>query len=119
MIFGGALAAVSMLLLALDGSVVAYGVSMLLFGIASGFLGTAPAAVVGDVVTGRGGTVVAAFQMASDLGAIIGPILAGWLVDGYSYSTAWLATAAVLAVATLASAFAPETQRRQSSPAAP
>lgn len=119
MIFGGALAAVSMLLLALDGSVVAYGVSMLLFGIASGFLGTAPAAVVGDVVTGRGGTVVAAFQMASDLGAIIGPILAGWLVDGYSYSTAWLATAAVLAVATVASAFAPETQRRQSSPAAP
>ena len=119
MIFGGALAAASMLLLALDGSVVAYGLSMLLFGIASGFLGTAPAAVVGDVVTGRGGTVVAAFQMASDLGAIIGPIFAGWLVDGYSYSTAWLATAAVLVVATLASAFAPETQRRQSSPAAP
>jgi MFS transporter, DHA1 family, multidrug resistance protein len=119
MIFGGTLAAVSMLLLALDGSVVAYVVSMLLFGIASGFLGTAPAAVVGDVVTGRGGTVVAAFQMASDLGAIIGPILAGWLVDSYSYSAAWLTTAAVLAVATLASASAPETRRRQSSPAAP
>jgi MFS family permease len=109
MIFGSALAAVSMLLLALSGSIVAYVASMLLFGIASGFLGTAPAAVVGDVVQGRGGTVVAAFQMAADLGAIVGPIVAGWLVDGYSYSAAWLVTAAVLSVATLASAMAPET----------
>jgi MFS family permease len=109
MIFGGALAAVSMLLLALDGSVIAYVVSMLLFGIASGFLGTAPAAVVGDVVQGRGGTVIAAFQMASDLGAIVGPIVAGWLVDSYSYSAAWLATAGVLAVAAVASTMAPET----------
>jgi MFS family permease len=119
MIFGGVLAAVSMLLLAVSGSIVAYVVSMLLFGVASGFLGTAPAAVVGDVVQGRGGTVVAAFQMASDLGAIVGPIVAGWLVDGYSYSAAWLATAAVLSLAAFASAFAPETQKRQSSPAAP
>jgi MFS family permease len=119
MIFGGALAAVSMLLLALDGSVVAYVMSMLLFGIASGFLGTAPAAVVGDVVQGRGGTVIAAFQMASDLGAIVGPIVAGWLVDSYSYSAAWLATAAVLALGAIASAFAPETHRRQSSSTVP
>lgn len=119
MIFGGALAAVSVLLLAINGSVVAYLVSMLLFGVASGFLGTAPAAVVGDVVQGRGGTVVAAFQMASDLGAIVGPIVAGWLVDGYSYSAAWLATAVVLAVATIASATAPETRIIKSSPAAP
>jgi MFS family permease len=120
MVFGGALAAVSMLLLALDRSVVAYVVSMLLFGIASGFLGTAPAAVVGDVVQGRGGTVVAAFQMAADLGAIVGPIVAGWLVDGYSYSAAWLVTAAVLSVATLASAMAPETHTTtKTSPAAP
>jgi MFS family permease len=119
MIFGGALAAVSVLLLAVNGSVIAYIVSMLLFGVASGFLGTAPAAVVGDVVQGRGGTVVAAFQMASDLGAIVGPIVAGWLVDGYSYSAAWLATAVVLAVATIASATAPETRIIKSSPAAP
>jgi MFS family permease len=92
---------------------------MLLFGIASGFLGTAPAAVVGDVVKGRGGTVVAAFQMASDLGAIVGPIVAGWLVDGYSYSAAWLVTAAVLSVAALASALAPETLTTKTSPTAP
>ncbi len=114
MIFGSVLAAVSMLLLALDGSVIAYVASMLLFGVASGFLGTAPAAVVGDVIQGQGvgrsGTVVAAFQMASDLGAIVGPIVAGWLVDGYSYSAAWLATAAVFSVAALASTWAPETR---------
>ena len=45
-------------------------------------LGSAPSAVVGDVTGGaRGGLVVSTFSMVSDLGAILGPLAAGLIVD--------------------------------------
>jgi dipeptide/tripeptide permease len=56
--------------------------------------------------------VVAAFQMAADLGAVVGPLVAGLLADEYSYSAAFLATAAVVAVGLLAAAFSAETRHR-------
>lgn len=50
-------------------------------GIAAAALGTAPAAAVGDAAGARAGTPVAIFSMFSDLGAIVGPVLAGLLAD--------------------------------------
>ena len=47
------------------------------YGVASAFLGTAPAATVGDVAGTQSGTAVAIFSMCSDVGAIIGPLAAG------------------------------------------
>jgi dipeptide/tripeptide permease len=41
--------------------------------------------------------VVAVFQMSADLGAIIGPLAAGWLTDVASYQAAFAVTTAVLA----------------------
>jgi MFS family permease len=38
---------------------------------------------------GRGGQVIALFQMASDFGSILGPLVAGWLADRYSYRAAF------------------------------
>ena len=70
---------------------------MALLGVGSAFMGSAPAAVVGDVSPTRGGTVVAAFQMASDFGAITGPLIAGWLVSRAGYPIAFSAGAAVAA----------------------
>jgi DHA1 family multidrug resistance protein-like MFS transporter len=65
-------------------------VSLAIQGAASAYLGSAPAAVVGDVMGGRrGGIVVAVFQMMSDLGAIIGPLLAGFLIDGGGFGIAF------------------------------
>ncbi len=59
-------------------------------GMGIGFMNPAQQAAVADVVgQGRsGGKVLAGFQMATDLGAIIGPVLAGWLADlwGYQWS---------------------------------
>ena len=107
MVLGGALATGSMLLLALSATVPAYLVSMAVFGVGAAFLGVAPAAVVGDTVQGRGGSVVAAFQMASDLGAIVGPLAAGWLADSYSFGAAWASVAGVLAVGLVASVTMP------------
>ncbi|TAM66266.1 MAG: MFS transporter [Microbacteriaceae bacterium] len=59
------------------------------YGVAAAFMGTAPAASVGDAAGARSGTPVAVFSMFSDFGAIIGPIVAGWLVDVWSFSAAF------------------------------
>ncbi|MDQ4086002.1 MAG: MFS transporter [Actinomycetota bacterium] len=116
MLRGGLVAAGSMLLLAFSDSLPLYLVAMLLFGVGSAYLGTAPGAVVGDVMRGRGGRVVAVFQMASDLGAIAGPLAAGQLVKTLSYPWAWSATACVLFIGVLMAARMPETLRPDEEP---
>jgi MFS family permease len=116
MILGAALATGSMLLLALSATVPGYVVAMAVFGLGSAFLGVAPAAVVGDIVQGRGGSVVAGFQMAADLGAIIGPLAAGWLADSYSFGAAWGVVAGVLAAGLVAAVTMPETRRTSAAP---
>ena len=60
--------------------------------------GRRPGAVVGDVMEGRGGRVVAVFQMASDFGAITGPLLAGFLADTVTFGAGFGACAHRLAV---------------------
>ena len=108
MVLGSALATGSMLLLAVSATVPAYVVAMVLFGVGSAFLGVAPAAVVGDTVRGgRSGSVVAVFQMASDFGAIVGPLVAGWFADNASFGAAWGSVAVVLALGLLASVTMP------------
>ena len=86
-----------MALLALTTSTPLFLVAMAVFGAGSAFLGSAPSAVVGDVTGGaRGGIVVAAFQMCSDLGAIIGPLAAGLIIDATgSFSLAFAVGTAV------------------------
>ena len=58
---------------------------MVLLGVAGAADSVAPAAILGDVVAGRGGTVVAVYQMAGDLGSILGPVTAGALADAHGY----------------------------------
>jgi MFS family permease len=101
-----------MLLVAVSDSLVVYTVAMALFGAGSAFLSVAPSAIVGDVVHGKGGTVVAAFQMSADLGAVVGPLAAGWLADDYSFGAAFGVTAAVLAAGLVTAFFSAETRHR-------
>lgn len=70
-----------------------------MFGLAAALLASAPAALVADVSPARGGRVVAVFQMSADLGAITGPLVAGWLTDVASFQWAFALTALVLAAA--------------------
>jgi len=86
-------------------------VAMALFGAATAMLSTSAAAVVGDVIGGRGGTAIAGFQMSADAGQSIGPVVAGSLSDSYSYQTAFLASAGVSAVALVAALAMPETRK--------
>jgi MFS family permease len=104
------LSASAMALLAGIETTWAYLLAMAVFGLGSGLLDVAPAAVVGDVVGGRSGTTVAAYQMAGDTGSVIGPIAAGALADNVSYAAAFGLTAGVLGVAAVMAFAAPETR---------
>jgi MFS family permease len=119
MVGGGVVATASITLLAVWPAQTGFLVSMALYGAGAALLGTAPAAVVGDVVGSRGGTVVAVSQMASDLGAIVGPLVAGLLVQSGSYTLAFAVTAVVVALGALVSTTMPETRRVTPSPGAP
>jgi MFS family permease len=98
----------SMALLAIAPNIAGYLVAMVIFGIGSGLLDVAPAAVVGDVAGKRGGTVVAAFQMAGDGGSVSGPVVAGWVADTWSYGAAFWVTTGILAGAATLAARAPD-----------
>jgi MFS transporter, DHA1 family, multidrug resistance protein len=110
---GAALSLLAAVALALAGGAPLFLVAMALYGAGSALLGVSTAAVVGDVIGGRGGTPVAAFQMASDAGAFIGPLVAGLLADRASFEVAFLATAAVAGLALAMTLMMPETQQRQ------
>lgn len=97
-----------MVILATVPGLVAYALAMLVFGVGSGLLDVAPAAVVGDVAGKRSGTVVAGFQMAGDTGSVTGPVVAGWVADAASFSTAFWVTGGVLAGAALLAARTPD-----------
>lgn len=110
-LLGGLVASgAAMALLAVDETLAGYLVAMALFGFGSGLLDVAPAAVVGDVVHGRSGTTVAAYQMSGDAGSVLGPVVAGVLADKASYAAAFGVTAGVIGGAALLAVAAPETR---------
>ncbi len=110
---GAAFLLVAGLAMAVAGGAPLFLLGMALYGTGSAFLGVSSAAVVGDVIGGRGGSPVAAFQMASDAGAFIGPLVAGALADAASFEVAFLATAGVSALALASTLVMPETRRAQ------
>ena len=105
-------------------------IAMAALGVASGLLDVAPSAMIGDIIgtfnaagpgepeaaaaqegpVRAGGTVVASYQMAGDIGAVSGPIAVGFLVDSVSYRAAFLLAAAILAAAACAGLASPETR---------
>ncbi|WP_262105060.1 MFS transporter [Arthrobacter sp. Marseille-P9274] len=88
-------------------------------GFGSGLLGPAQQAAVADIIGNdrTGGKVLAVVQMATDGGAILGPVLAGVLADRLGYDWAFAATGAVaLAAALLWALFGRETLARPSPP---
>jgi DHA1 family multidrug resistance protein-like MFS transporter len=109
MIIGLLIGAIGFLLLPTVPTVVGLLVAMALLGVAGAADSVAPGALMGDVVGGRGGTVVAVFQMSGDLGAVIGPVAAGWIADGFGYPATFLVSAVVSIAPLPLVARAPET----------
>jgi len=101
-----------MVMLALVPGLGGYLAALAVFGFGSGLLDVGPAAMIGDILGGQGGTVVASYQMAGDIGTVSGPVAAGYLVDVASYGAAFGLAGAVLGLAAVLGIFAPETRWR-------
>jgi MFS family permease len=84
---------------------------MALYGVGSAYLGTSSTAVVVDVIGGRGGKAISVYQMASDLGAVIGPLVGGLLSDSFSFAAAFAASAGVSLLGVVLASLMPETLR--------
>ena len=111
MILGGTVAAVSIMAVPFAPNIWLLIVVLCVYGVASAFLGTAPAAAVGDAAGSRSGTAVAVFSMCADIGAIIGPLVAGLLADTLSYAAAFCAGAILMLIAAALSWRMPRDQR--------
>jgi MFS family permease len=82
------------------------------YGVGAAMQGTAPTAAVGDATGGRGGTPVAVYSMTSDVGSIVGPVVAGSLADAFSMPVAFAVGAAILFGGSLYSLFMPRERPR-------
>ncbi len=81
-------------------------------GVGAGILNPAQQAAVADVLGAdrAGGKVFAAFQMASDSGAILGPVVVGLVVDRMGYATGFTISGCLLLAAAVPWVFAEETR---------
>jgi len=77
--------------------------AMALMGAGGAFVNTVPGSMVGDILTGKGGRVLAFIQMAGDAGAVVGPIAFGFIADRYGFTTSFAAAVAVFTIALAAS----------------
>lgn len=120
LMLGTGLTAVAFVVLAGFETLPGFLLAMAIFGAGAAYLGSGPAAVVGDITGGRReGPIVATFQMMSDVGAVIGPLLAGAIVTATdSYTLGFTVGAVVLALTFLMSATMPETLGRAKAQAA-
>jgi MFS family permease len=84
------------------GSPLVLGVAMALLGVASGFAGVPPGAMLADVMPqGSSGTAVGIFRFAGDLGFLLGPLAAGFGAAHLGFKAAF-ALASVPTVVALA-----------------
>ena len=89
-------------------------IACLVAGAGTGLLNAPQQASVADIIGSHrsGGPVLATFQMVSDVGAIIGPILAGLLAEHLSFKAAFAVTGVICLLAMLPWLRAPETLPR-------
>jgi MFS family permease len=96
--------------LGLFGGTVALVGWMTLLGFANGYSRPGPTAIIADVAGPEDRAVaVAGYRIAGDVGALIGPVLAGVLAQYVGYGAAWIGTAACVAIVFLMTLSATET----------
>ena len=111
LITGLALSGISTALLGFAPSLPMFLAEAVIAGAASGLYGSPQQASIADIIgSARGGTAVAAFQMMSDFGSIVGSFGVGVLAQKLSFQWAFAFSGAILAVAAVGWIFAPETR---------
>ncbi|MBD0324618.1 MAG: MFS transporter [Aldersonia sp.] len=113
---GTAISGVTTAVLGLAESLPVFFALCLIAGLGSGLINPAQQAAVADIIgsRARGGPVLAAFQMATDVGTVLGPVCAGLLAQHFSYAASFAMTGAVLLVATVWWLAVPDTLDRKS-----
>lgn len=85
-----------------------------IFGLASGLASIPPPTMVGDLAPpGAEGSAVGLFRTAGDLGFIVGPLIMGAVADAGTFSTGFIISGVLLAVAALAVTRIPETRHTE------
>ncbi|MEY4972730.1 MAG: hypothetical protein RL399_687 [Actinomycetota bacterium] len=84
--------------------------AMIFSGIAGAYLSTVPGSLVGDVLKGKGGQVIALMQMSGDFAAMIAPILLGAISDAGGFRPAFLVATVLMAVIVAITLRIPETR---------
>lgn len=86
----------------------------LIAGAGTGMLNAPQQAAIADLVgqERKGGSVMSAAQMSSDVGAIVGPLFIGWIVDIYGFELGFVLTGVILGLSCVLWMFAPETNVR-------
>jgi len=114
LIIGLALAGISTASLGLTPSLPIFLAEAVIAGAASGIYGSPQQAAVADIIgRARGGQAVAAFQMMSDFGSIVGSLLVGMIAQQLSFEWAFAISGAILLLASVGWMFAPETRDTQ------
>ena len=110
LIAGLALSAVSTTALGFSNSLPLFFLEAVVAGVASGIYNSPQQAAVADVIgKARGGTAIAAYQMMSDFGSIVGSLGVGLVAQHLSYGWAFGISGAILFVAAVGWMLAPET----------
>ncbi|CAB4885753.1 unannotated protein [freshwater metagenome] len=101
---------ISVALLALTFHPWVFLLSMFIGAFGSAFLSTTPSAIVGDVLKGKGGQVIALYQMSGDAGAMVAPVVLGFIADHYGFRSTFAISAALVAVVIVIATKLPETR---------
>jgi MFS family permease len=121
LIVGLAVSAVSTVAVGFTDSMPIFIAAAFVTGAATGMFISPQQAAVADIVgnKSRGGTAVATFQMMSDFGAILGSLAVGQIAQYASFSTAFVVSGVILALASIGWMFAPETRWEPGTPHTP
>ena len=111
LIIGTTIAFIGIIIMTLTLNPLMFFISMAIMGLGNAFLASAPATIVGDLIEGKGGQVIALFQMAGDAGMIVGPVVVGFIADHYGYRAAFGVSGVVFCIAIVLSMKMPETRK--------
>jgi MFS family permease len=84
--------------------------AMIFSGIAGAYLSTVPGSLVGDVLKGKGGQVIAVLQMSGDFAAMIAPVLLGAISDAGGFRPAFILATILMAAVVLVTTRIPDTR---------
>jgi MFS family permease len=115
LIIGTTISLVGIIIMTLTLNPLMFFISMAIIGLGNAFLASAPATIVGDLIEGKGGQVIALFQMAGDAGMIVGPVVVGFVADHYGYRAAFGLSGLVFCIAIVLSIKMPETRKSRAS----